>query len=94
MNENFNKKLREEKNRNQEICLWMSFSSRSGFKGVIITKALGFAHAIQKTHALGINPGGEVQPCPTDPNDYKPEDFDRLLTKEYLIEADYINDAH
>ncbi len=77
-----------------EKCLWLSFCdidkpSGSQFVGVIITFAKGTAHAIKKTHELGINLGGEILCYETNGIDEKY--LDRLLTKEDLIQAGYID---
>ena len=94
MNNVFNEKLKEELERNEEVCLWMSFSDNDGFKGVIVTKAFGLSHAIQKTHEMGINPSGEIMSDVIEADTVNPEDFDRLLSKVELIEAGYINKLH
>ncbi len=77
-----------EKEADQEpLYFWLSFvdpdkPKGQQFIGVIITRAKGMAHAIQKTHDLGINPGGEVLCVETEetPTDY----MDRLLTPSIL----------
>lgn len=89
MSSMFDKKLQEEKERNQEVCLWLSFSGNDGFKGVIITKTLGLSHAIKKTHEMGINPNGQLMSSVIDPSTIKPEDFDKLMNAEYLIKNGY-----
>lgn len=72
---------------------WLSFADAdlpkgSQFLGAAIVRAPGFAHAIAKTHALGINPGGEVQ-CVQYPPDVEPqpEHVDRLLSRREIEEA-------
>ena len=89
-------KLAEEVD-NPDVCLWMSFCDPdkpkgTQFLGVIVVMAKGPAHALVKTHALGINPGGEIMTYQTNPDDIKPADFDRLLTKDYLISVGYIDE--
>jgi len=79
----------------QERCLWMSFCDTEKpkgqqFIGVVITHAKGIAHAIDKTHKLGINPGGEVFSYETDATDIDLAHFDILLSKEDLITAGYV----
>ncbi len=91
----FNEKLSQEINDNKQVCLWMSFCDTdkpkdSQFLGVIITKALGLAHAVDKTHAMGINPGGEIKSCEIEANEIKPEHFDRLLSKQDLKDVGYL----
>lgn len=93
--ENLLRVINEELEDNLERCLWMSFCdtdkpSGEQFLGVIITKTLGIAHAVQKTHALGINPGGQILSYEIDPNEIKPEDFNKLLRREDLEKAGYI----
>jgi hypothetical protein len=66
---------------------WLSFCDPdapegSQFLGVVITQAADFIAAVSRSHALGVNPGGEVQgagPLPAD--SISPEWRDRLLTK-------------
>lgn len=58
--------LKEERDRDQLGLWWLSFADGSKpkgstFLGVVIVEAYGFTDAIQKSHDLGINPGGEVQ---------------------------------
>lgn len=89
----FSERLEEEKG-NPEACIWMSFcdtekSPGSQFLGVIITKAHGIAHAIEKTWTLEINPGGEVRSYETDASDIASAHFDRLLSKEDLVKCGY-----
>ena len=76
-------------------CLWMSFCDPSRqtdnrFLRVIITKTLGLAHAVDETHAMGINPCGEILSYEIDPSDVAPELFDRLLSKPDIRDAGYI----
>jgi hypothetical protein len=46
-----------------EPALWwhLSFADDTGFLGVTIIQARGMITAVQLSHALGVNPGGEVQ---------------------------------
>ena len=92
----FAERLLEEKNNQDEVCLWMSFCNPGKpkgqqFTGVIVTKTIGLAHAVKKLWALGINPGGEIFSYETDGSDIQPEHFDRLLTKDDLVAAGYID---
>jgi hypothetical protein len=57
-------KLLAEEAEQPESWWWLSFVDETGFRGAILTRATGFITAIQKTHDLGINPGGEVKGCP------------------------------
>lgn len=64
---------------------YLSFAGEEGFRGVVIQIARGYAHAIQRAHELGINPGGEVQGIPIPPKELDkvpPEFMDRLLSRE------------
>jgi len=70
--------------------LWLSFADKTGFLGVIITEELDFMSAIHATHALGINPGGEVRGYEIEKDNLKPEDYDILLSQETLTEKGYI----
>jgi hypothetical protein len=86
-------RLLEESTANKESIWWMSFCDTdkkpgSQFVGVVITKALGLAHALKKTHELKINPGGEVQSCMVESIDEK--HFDKLLGKPELKERGLI----
>lgn len=79
-----------------ERCLWMSFCDPykpegQQFLGVIVTYASGLLHAHMKINALGINPGGEIRCVETDPKMIKPEHFDKLLSKQDMIDAGYID---
>lgn len=92
----FAERLSEERG-SSDVCLWMSFCdprkpAGSQFLGVIITRAPGIAHAIQRTHALGINPGGHVMSYVTDDDDIRPQDFDRLLVKDELVSLGYCDE--
>ncbi|MET0410396.1 MAG: hypothetical protein ABW217_03830 [Polyangiaceae bacterium] len=60
---------------------WLSFVGEEGFRGVAIVDAPTFFEAVMKSHALGINPGGELQgyPCP-DASLVPAEHIDRLLS--------------
>ncbi len=71
----------------QPMTWWyLSFKDETGWKGGIITRARGFISAIQHTHDLHINPGGEV--LGTDVGPKIPaaaiKHADRLLSKEDL----------
>ena len=73
--------MQEEALRDEKVCLWMSFVDDEAFLGVIITEALGLSHAIEKTHDMGINPGGEIRAVEVDPDKINAFDFDRLLSR-------------
>ena len=62
---------------------YLSFAEEDGFLGGAFVYASGPVSAVERTHELGINPGGEVAiwgpvPPPVD------EALDRLLTKEEI----------
>ncbi len=62
---------------------WLSFSDDE-FLGAAIVEGVNFMTAVMKTHALGINPGGQVlgQPLPKAANHLIADQWkDRLLTK-------------
>lgn len=61
---------------------WLSFADTSGFLGGVLIKASGFATAIQMTHKLGINPGGEVKgvPMETIPHEHE-QHANKLLSR-------------
>jgi len=66
---------------------YLSFASESGFLGGCYVQGVGMGTAVQRSHALGINPGGEVLTSgPFDDehmDEYVPvEDRNRLLTRE------------
>lgn len=75
-----------------ETWWWLSFADDTGFRGGVMTRARGVVSAIQKTHRLGINPGGEVastqlpdeaiQDAPFNPADFA----DQLLSKTDIDE--------
>lgn len=69
---------------------WLSFAAEDGFRGVVLTRANSMIEAVQKTHALGINPGGEVRgfevPA-THAGCYKPEEFDRCYSDKQEAQA-------
>lgn len=94
-NRRFNKRLKKEFIENVEKCLWMSFCDSekpkgTQFLGVIITNTLGITHAIDKTHTLGINPGGEVMSHEISSHNINPMHFDKLLSSKNLKEYGYI----
>lgn len=93
--QNITRLLKEEKEKNIETIWWLSFSDPdlskgSRFLGVIITKALGFTHAMHKTHDMNINPGGEIQA--SEMNFTKEIIFDKLLSKDDLIKNELIDE--
>ena len=85
-------RLSEEVEAGKSELWWLSFAAEDGFRGVIITEALGLSHALQKTHRLGINPGGQVQalpvPCDADRKFLDKKHHDKLLSREYMSAND------
>ena len=63
---------------------WLSFADESGFKGVVIVEAFGFTDALSRSHALGVNPGGEVQGSRITPDGIPEAMHNRLLKKADL----------
>lgn len=67
--------------KNAEGWWWLSFAGEEGWRGVVVTRARGLASALQRTHRLHLNPGGQVSgaliPHPTAPPAAM---VDRLIT--------------
>ena len=61
---------------------WLSFAAADGFRGVVLTRAGSFIEANQKTHMLGVNPGGEVR------------GFEVPITYAYLFRAEELDRCH
>lgn len=85
----------EEIDINIKYHLWLSFADPgkvkgSQFLGVIVTEAYGLAHAMVKTHAAGINPGGVIQCNRILPEIIAKEDYDKLMSESYIKEKDYV----
>lgn len=60
---------------------WLSFAEESGFLGVVVIQGYGIVDAVSRSHALGVNPGGEVQGWLL-PEHVPPAEFrNRLLSK-------------
>ena len=93
-------KLLSEESIEPEAWWWLSFCDTekpegTQFLGGIFTKARGFISAVQKTHDLGINPGGECKgmgPIPDEHVTSSPkfrkhiELADRLLSRKDIDE--------
>lgn len=89
--------LAKELEANQRGVWWMSFCDMSKpqgqqWLGVIVVEELGPMHAVNKTHELGINPGGDIAFARVQPGVVKPEHMDRLLSRAELREFGYIED--
>lgn len=68
---------------------WLSFADPkrpegTQFLGVVIVESPVFIMAVTKTHALGVNPGGECQGFELLDYRVPPEMMDRLLNKTEL----------
>ena len=71
------------------MIFWLSFADPtrpkgSQFLGALIIEAQSFHHAVQLAHTQGVNPGGEVQGLPVEPQTaalIDPRWKDRLLTR-------------
>lgn len=90
--------LAKELEANQESTWWMSFCDTDKpegqqFLGVILVNELGPAHAVKKTHELGINPGGEIAFAQVEAGAINPEHLNRLLSRAQLLEFGYIEEA-
>jgi hypothetical protein len=73
-----------------ETAFWISFAE-DGFRGAIIIHSEDFSTAIVESHAMGINPGGQVMAIPIDPvvSSLIPERWkNRLLSKAECVEFD------
>ena len=71
---------------------WLSFCDDDRphghqFLGVIVTQSGSAIDAIQKTHSMGINPGGCVWIYETDAAGMPAALFDRLLSRQELCDA-------
>lgn len=70
---------------------WISFAADDGPLGAAITRGATFEDALTRTHALGINPGGEalgadITDCTAPPESY----VDRLLSVQDCVELDAV----
>ncbi len=75
-------RLMDEESEQPERLFMLSFADDDGLRGVVITREHGPTRAHRKTHALGINPGGEVMIIEVPPWEViEPIYLDRLLTR-------------
>jgi hypothetical protein len=75
------------------ICECCRLQGRPSFLGVAIVPGTGFKQAIEFSHTLGINPGGEVRGSMMPKEHLPPEHLRcRLLSEEELVEAGLIAD--
>lgn len=87
--------LAKEIEANQRSLWWLSFCDTDKptgqeFLGVIVVEELGPMHAVNKTHELGINPGGQVMVVPVAADSIKPEHLNRLMLLPELQEMGYV----
>ncbi len=71
--------------------LWyLSFAEEDKFLGGCFVDALGFFSAVEKTHDLGINPGGAVQAHPViNTSRVAPEHKNKLLSLKDMERLGY-----
>lgn len=74
------------------MTLWyLSFAGAEGWRGAAIIRAHDFFGAVQVSHALGLNPGGEVWGAEA-PYGKVPDAFvERMLSKGDLRTLDRVN---
>lgn len=70
---------------------WLSFAdpkkpSGNTFLGVVILEAFGGADAIQRSHEMGLNPGGEVQAFRVDWEGHPVPLRNRILQRDELVD--------
>lgn len=75
-----------EEQRQPLVWWWLSFAGEEGFRGACIVRARGFLGAVQRAHALEINPGGEVRS--TEIPGWTPTDEEATWTNRLLTLAD------
>lgn len=77
-------------------CWWLSFCDPGKpegeqFLGVVVVRAFGLLHAIDKAWYLGINPGGEVLGYVTDSTNMELKHFNKLLSLKELTDSGYVD---
>lgn len=82
-------RLLAEERRNDLSWWWCSFVGPEGFRGVVVVEARGMLSAVQWTHKLGVNPGGDVQIVSLK-EPPAPEYRNRLLTRDECALADVV----
>lgn len=87
--------IEKEESLDELVCYWLSIinpDKRQGeqFVGVIITISKGFMHSLIKINNLGINPGGDIRGYKIDKSNIDSEDFDKLLSQNYLLKKGYL----
>jgi hypothetical protein len=81
------KQLLAEELEQKERWYYVSFAAEEGFRGAAIVRAHGVTTAIMRTHALDINPGGQVLALPISAEMCVDGLTDRLLTREEITAA-------
>ena len=84
---------------NKLKTFWLSFCDTDlpegqKFLGCVITRACTIVMALEKAHILGINPGGEVgfiEVPKKFASHIHENDYDKLMSKEYLLAREYID---
>ena len=69
---------------------WLSYAGEEGSRGVVVVEAEGFLHACQRSHQLGLSPGGEVHGTPVPAGEWRERCLpfvDKLSTREELEAA-------
>jgi hypothetical protein len=71
-------------------CRWfyLSFADERGFKGSCFVLAPGFASAVERARALGLNPGGEVRGAELLAGNVPPSEMQNRLLSMADLEAD------
>jgi hypothetical protein len=87
----FVEKLAEELKAGDLGLWWLSFADGTKpkgaqFLGVVILEAYGFTDAIDRSHAMGLNPGGEVMGDRVDPAKHPAHLRNRLLQRDELVD--------
>ena len=63
---------------------WLSFADGDGFRGAVVVEAADFPTAVERSHAVGCNPGGECKGWPLPAEADGEYDLDRLYGKTEL----------
>jgi len=87
----FEEKLAEELKAGDLGLWWLSFADGTKpvgqqFLGVVILEAYGFTDAIARSHAMDLNPGGEVRGFRVDPAEHPLHLRNRLLQRHELVD--------
>lgn len=69
---------------------WLSYAGEEGSRGVVLCEGESFLHACQRSHQLGLSPGGEVKGFLVPEGGWRSRCapfVDKLSTREELEEA-------